>query len=192
MSSAAAPPSLGYPTTGGYYASAAPNLIPSVIAGMPAAAPSGGMAPGIYGQDIRTQEISIPEDLVGCIIGKGGQRIAEIRRQSGARILIDKAPDHNTNGSSESLGGDASATDDGSHNQAGRNRNEGERLFTITGTSDAIERALYLLYAQLDAERTRRLQANSTSYNNIPAPGLAAPSDVAQAAPAPSVITAHA
>ncbi|OMH84983.1 RNA-binding protein rnc1 [Zancudomyces culisetae] len=79
---------------------------------------------------IKTQEISIPGDMVGCIIGKGGSRITEIRRISGARIAIAKA----------------SATDA-----------TADRLFTISGTPECNEKALYLLYGQLEAERERRL-----------------------------------
>ncbi|KAJ2608414.1 RNA binding protein, heterogenous nuclear RNP-K like protein [Coemansia sp. RSA 1804] len=79
--------------------------------------------------NIRTQEITIPCDMVGCIIGKNGARISEIRRLSGSRISIAKA--------SESEGG--------------------ERLFTIRGTPECNEKALYLLYGQLEAERDRRI-----------------------------------
>ncbi|KAJ1818243.1 RNA binding protein, heterogenous nuclear RNP-K like protein [Coemansia sp. RSA 2599] len=79
--------------------------------------------------NVRTQQISIPSDMVGCIIGKNGARISEIRRLSGSRISIAKA--------SECEGGD--------------------RLFTIKGTPECNERALYLLYGQLEAERERRL-----------------------------------
>ncbi|KAJ1920074.1 RNA binding protein, heterogenous nuclear RNP-K like protein [Mycoemilia scoparia] len=80
-------------------------------------------------QEIRTQEIRIPADMVGCIIGKAGSRITEIRRLSGSRISIAKASE------SES----------------------GERLFTITGTRENNEKALYLLYGQLEGEHERRL-----------------------------------
>ncbi|PVU92074.1 hypothetical protein BB559_003854 [Furculomyces boomerangus] len=79
--------------------------------------------------EIHTQEISIPGDMVGCIIGKGGTRISEIRRISGSRIEIAKSSDPES----------------------------GERLFTISGTSECNEKALYLLYGQLEAERERRL-----------------------------------
>ncbi|ORX71464.1 hypothetical protein DL89DRAFT_221859 [Linderina pennispora] len=85
--------------------------------------------PAAIASNIRTQEIAIPGDMVGCIIGKGGSRITEIRRLSGSRISIAKA--------SESEGG--------------------ERLFTITGTPECNEKALYLLYGQLEAERERRI-----------------------------------
>lgn len=80
--------------------------------------------------NIRTQHISIPSDMVGCIIGKGGAKIAEIRQLSGSRISIAKIPHDET----------------------------GERMFTIQGTSEANERALYLLYGQLESEKERRLE----------------------------------
>ncbi|KAK8211483.1 RNA binding protein, heterogenous nuclear RNP-K like protein [Zalaria obscura] len=83
------------------------------------------------GEDIQTQNISIPADMVGCIIGRGGSKISEIRKSSGARISIAKAP----------------------HDESG------ERMFTITGSSGANEKALYLLYENLEAEKMRRSQA---------------------------------
>jgi heterogeneous nuclear rnp K-like protein 2 len=82
------------------------------------------------GEEIQTQNISIPADMVGCIIGRGGTKITEIRRSSGARISIAKAPHDET----------------------------GERMFTIMGSGSANEKALYLLYENLEAEKTRRSQ----------------------------------
>ncbi|KAG0201698.1 RNA binding protein, heterogenous nuclear RNP-K like protein, partial [Mortierella sp. GBA43] len=79
--------------------------------------------------NLRTQEISIPADMVGCIIGKGGSKISEIRRLSGSRISIAKTPHDET----------------------------GERMFTIVGTSESNEKALYLLYGQLEVEKDKRL-----------------------------------
>lgn len=81
-------------------------------------------------EDIQTQNISIPADMVGCIIGRGGSKISDIRKSSGARISIAKAP----------------------HDESG------ERMFTITGSSQANEKALYLLYENLEAEKMRRSQ----------------------------------
>lgn len=80
--------------------------------------------------NIRTQNISIPSDMVGCIIGKGGAKISDIRRLSGSRISIAKVP----------------------HDESG------ERMFTIQGTTEANERALYLLYGQLENEKERRMK----------------------------------
>lgn len=82
------------------------------------------------GEEIQTQNISIPSDMVGCIIGRGGSKISEIRKSSGARISIAKAP----------------------HDDSG------ERMFTITGSASSNEKALYLLYENLEAEKMRRSQ----------------------------------
>ena len=94
--------------------------------------PSDGGPPPVVeeGEDIQTQNISIPADMVGCIIGRGGSKISEIRKSSGARISIAKAP----------------------HDESG------ERMFTITGGPSANEKALYLLYENLEAEKMRRSQ----------------------------------
>ncbi|CAG8595358.1 3866_t:CDS:2 [Paraglomus brasilianum] len=81
----------------------------------------------------RVQNISIPADMVGCIIGKAGSKISEIRRLSGSRISIAKTPHDET----------------------------GERMFTIQGTSEANEKALYLLYHQLESEKDRRMNASN-------------------------------
>lgn len=85
------------------------------------------------GEEVQTQNISIPADMVGCIIGRGGSKISEIRKSSGARISIAKAPHDDT----------------------------GERMFTIMGSAAANEKALYLLYENLEAEKGRRQQVSS-------------------------------
>ncbi|KOS17122.1 RNA-binding protein rnc1 [Escovopsis weberi] len=82
------------------------------------------------GEELQTQNISIPADMVGCIIGRAGSKISEIRKASGARISIAKAPHDET----------------------------GERMFTIMGTPKANESALFLLYENLEAEKMRRSQ----------------------------------
>lgn len=97
--------------------------------------PRGGGIPIVTedGEEVQTQNISIPADMVGCIIGRGGSKISEIRKSSGARISIAKAPHDDT----------------------------GERMFTIMGSASANERALYLLYENLEAEKGRRQQISS-------------------------------
>lgn len=74
------------------------------------------------------EQMAISSDMVGCIIGRGGSKISEIRRESGARISIAKNPH------------DAS----------------GDRMFTISGTKEANERAFKLLFEQLENEKERR------------------------------------
>ncbi|KAK1232714.1 RNA binding protein, heterogenous nuclear RNP-K like protein [Marasmius sp. AFHP31] len=93
-----------------------PSLQQASVAAQPAA-------------NLRTQNISIPSDMVGCIIGRSGSKITEIRRLSGSKISIAKAPHDDT----------------------------GERMFTIVGTPEANEKALFLLYNQLESEKERRV-----------------------------------
>lgn len=107
------------------------------MGGSPAAAQAGvfaggaGAVSGEVDPNLRTQNISIPSDMVGCIIGRGGSKITEIRRLSGSKISIAKAP----------------------HDDSG------ERMFTIIGPPEANEKALFLLYNQLESEKQRRVGA---------------------------------
>jgi heterogeneous nuclear rnp K-like protein len=78
-----------------------------------------------------TQQIYIPNDMVGAIIGKGGQKINEIRQVSGSVIKINEPQD-----------------------------NSNERLVTITGTEECNRMALYMLYSRL-GELTRSGQRNA-------------------------------
>ncbi|KAG8630838.1 hypothetical protein KVT40_002457 [Elsinoe batatas] len=67
-----------------------------------------------------TQQIFIPNDMVGAIIGKQGAKINEIRQLSGSVIKINEPQD-----------------------------NSNERLVTITGTQECNQMALYMLYSRL-------------------------------------------
>lgn len=80
--------------------------------------------PGMPGQPI-TQQIFIPNDMVGAIIGKGGAKINEIRHLSGSVIKINEPQD-----------------------------NSNERLVTITGTQECNQMALYMLYSRLGESPT--------------------------------------
>ncbi|KAK5133051.1 hypothetical protein LTR08_008256 [Meristemomyces frigidus] len=84
--------------------------------------PMQGMVPG---QPI-TQQIFIPNDMVGAIIGKGGAKINEIRQLSGSVIKINEPQDNNN-----------------------------ERLVTVTGTQECNQMALYMLYSRLGESRDR-------------------------------------
>ncbi|CAD5206650.1 unnamed protein product [Bursaphelenchus okinawaensis] len=84
--------------------------LPSAV-GMPV---PGGFLGGDQGQ-ISTTQVTIPNGLGGTIIGKGGERINRIRRESHARIDIGNA-----------YGND-------------------ERIITIAGTPGQIQTAQYLL-----------------------------------------------
>ena len=102
---------------------------PSTQSSQATAAPPPAAGAAAAGQQMRTQSISIPSDMVGCIIGRAGTKITEIRRLSGSKISIAKGPHDET----------------------------GERMFTIVGTPESNEKALYLLYNQLESEKERRV-----------------------------------
>ncbi|KZW00674.1 hypothetical protein EXIGLDRAFT_695180 [Exidia glandulosa HHB12029] len=124
------------PSTGGSPATSSPALAASATGirtsqslrrtwnGASRASPSAGA----YASDA-SLNISIPRDMVGCIIGRQGTKITEIRRLSGSKISIAKTPHDET----------------------------GERMFTIVGTPEANEKALFLLYNQLESEKERRV-----------------------------------
>lgn len=126
-----APRSYNRTGNGADFSDAAPQYTPRRNTGPSTGDARGPPPPAVEdGEDIQTQNISIPADMVGCIIGRGGSKISEIRKSSGARISIAKAP----------------------HDESG------ERMFTITGGASANEKALYLLYENLEAEKMRRSQ----------------------------------
>uniref|UniRef100_A0A3B3Q3T9 Poly(rC) binding protein 3 n=1 Tax=Paramormyrops kingsleyae TaxID=1676925 RepID=A0A3B3Q3T9_9TELE len=91
--------------------------------------PLGQTTPAFPGLDASppasTHELTIPNDLIGCIIGRQGTKINEIRQMSGAQIKIANAME----GSSE-------------------------RQITITGTPANISLAQYLINARLTSEIT--------------------------------------
>lgn len=63
--------------------------------------------------------MTVPNELIGCIIGKGGTKIAEIRQISGAMIRISNCDDRESGSS--------------------------DRTITISGTHDAVALAQYLI-----------------------------------------------
>lgn len=73
-----------------------------------------------------TQQIYIPNDMVGAIIGKGGQKINEIRQLSGSNIKINEPQDSSN-----------------------------ERLVTISGSEECNRMALYMLYSRLGEAQNR-------------------------------------
>ncbi|KAJ3075782.1 RNA binding protein, heterogenous nuclear RNP-K like protein [Podochytrium sp. JEL0797] len=95
-----------------------------------APAPRAPRADGNDSEPQQTQTLAIPSDMVGCIIGKGGSFIANIRRQSNARLRISELEEGNAN----------------------------ERVVTIVGSAGAIAKALSLIYEQLEAEKQRRME----------------------------------
>ncbi|KAJ3712252.1 hypothetical protein C8R42DRAFT_594855 [Lentinula raphanica] len=96
---------------------------------------------------LQTQQIYIPNDLVGCIIGKGGSKINEIRHMSASQIKIMEpgAVGVSVAGAPAPTGG------------------EGERLVVITGQPANIQMAVQLLYHRLEQEKQKQLRAQTSS-----------------------------
>ena len=99
----------------------------------PAAAAAAAHNPYAGGppSQLQTQQIYIPNDLVGCIIGKGGAKINEIRHMSASQIKIMEP-------------GAVGVGMNGAPAPAG---SEGERLVVITGQPANIQMAVQLLYS---------------------------------------------
>lgn len=80
-------------------------------------------------------EMTVPNDLIGCIIGKGGTKIAEIRQISGAMIRISNCE--------EREGGNT------------------DRTITISGNPDAVALAQYLINMRISMETAGLVPAYS-------------------------------
>lgn len=108
-------------------AGAAPHGGPQPHGAGPHGAPMlAGAGAAVGGAHTVTQQIFIPNDMVGAIIGKGGSKINEIRQISGSVIKINEPQD-----------------------------NSNERLVTITGTEECNRMALYMLYSRLGESSSR-------------------------------------
>lgn len=84
----------------------------------------------VASQSIGSHEMTIPNGLIGCVIGKGGSKINEIRQLSGATIKI-------------------SDSEEGSKN----------RTVTINGTPEAISLAQYLITANCNGNQASLLES---------------------------------
>ena len=87
--------------------------------------------------------MSIPNDMIGCIIGKGGSKIAEIRQLSGAMIRISKSDETGSGRSGERQ-----------QSQSG-NGESSERQISISGNADSVALAKSLINMSLDLHKSR-------------------------------------
>ncbi|XP_047304575.1 poly(rC)-binding protein 4 isoform X3 [Homo sapiens] len=107
---------------------------------VPFATPS--VVPGLDpGTQTSSQEFLVPNDLIGCVIGRQGSKISEIRQMSGAHIKIG--------------------------NQA---EGAGERHVTITGSPVSIALAQYLITACLETAKSTSGGTPSSAPADLPAP----------------------
>ncbi|XP_064006106.1 poly(rC)-binding protein 3-like isoform X3 [Pogoniulus pusillus] len=132
-------------TIQGQYAIPHPDVSPAHLTKLhqlamqhPPFTPLGQTTPGFPGLDATSptssHELTIPNDLIGCIIGRQGSKINEIRQMSGAQIKIANA----TEGSAE-------------------------RQVTITGSPANISLAQYLINASLEMAKVSTQTASVTT-----------------------------
>ncbi|ONH68051.1 RNA-binding protein rnc1 [Cyberlindnera fabianii] len=74
-----------------------------------------------------SKSVNFPSEMVGCLIGKAGSRIQEIRKVSGAQITIAAEDDAN-----------------------------GERAFNLVGPAKSVDKALSFLTQNMEREQQRR------------------------------------
>ncbi|GIY25024.1 poly(rC)-binding protein 3 [Caerostris darwini] len=101
-----------------------------------------------------TAEMNISNDLIGCIIGKGGTKINEIRQMSGAIIKV-------------------SNTEEGSK----------ERNITITGTPAAVNCAQYLINANIERHKALDPKSCTTPVSFVPSLNPLAAASLVKAQP---------
>merc|ERR1719398_623729 len=92
----------------------------------------------------QTHEMTVPNEIIGCVIGKGGSKIAEIRQLSGAMIRISNCEDR-----------DAPANLD--------------RTITISGNCESVALAQYLINMSIELYKANLLGLE-VQYYPYPAP----------------------
>lgn len=117
----------------GSLAGASPGLAPSGNTADALAALAGSQlrTPAGTGPGTQTHEMTVPNELIGCIIGKGGTKIAEIRQITGAMITISKY-------------------DDGSEEASKQ-----DRTITIKGNADQVALAQYLINTSMELHKAQ-------------------------------------
>ncbi|XP_071050893.1 poly(rC)-binding protein 3 isoform X2 [Onthophagus taurus] len=109
----------------------------------------------------QTHEMTVPNELIGCIIGKGGTKIAEIRQISGAMIRISNCDDR-----------ESGVTD---------------RTITISGNPDSVALAQYLINMSVELQKAN-LEAQSTPSATGGGTGQSAQTATTAASPLASAI----
>ncbi|XP_023946171.1 poly(rC)-binding protein 3 isoform X2 [Bicyclus anynana] len=101
----------------------------------------------------QSHEMTVPNELIGCIIGKGGTKIAEIRQISGAMIRISNCEER-----------EGGSTD---------------RTITITGNPDSVALAQYLINMSVELQKAN-LEGNATGASGSSSSPLASAIPLAQ------------
>ncbi|XP_061413426.1 poly(rC)-binding protein 3-like isoform X4 [Lethenteron reissneri] len=119
-----------------------------------------GFPAGLDNAQTTSHEITIPNDLVGCIIGRQGSKINEIRQMSGAQIKIANAVEGSA-----------------------------ERQITIIGSPANISLAQYLINASLDMAKAANQSASGQNPVDLNLPQPASSSTTTTTTPLASAPT---
>jgi hypothetical protein len=87
---------------------------------------------------IETKTLAIPSDMIGCIIGKGGSFVNQVRRISHAKLHIAPQDDY-----------------------------QSVREVTVSGRPEDVSKALNLVYAQLEIERQKRVALKEDTDDSV-------------------------
>ncbi|XP_067934986.1 poly(rC)-binding protein 3-like [Watersipora subatra] len=90
-------------------------------------------------QQTQSSEMVIPNELIGCVIGRGGAKINEIRQLSGAQIKISNCEEGNS-----------------------------DRKVTITGFPETISMAAYLINTSIELHKNQLLSPDGTTLSTSP------------------------
>ncbi|XP_066150563.1 poly(rC)-binding protein 3 isoform X3 [Euwallacea fornicatus] len=119
----------------------------------------------------QTTEMTVPNELIGCVIGKGGTKIAEIRQISGAMIRISNCDDRETGSS--------------------------DRTITISGAPDAVALAQYLINmsvelqkANLESQGSPNASSSNSTSTSAATSSLASAIPIAQLLAKPGALNA--
>lgn len=93
------------------------------------------------GEPQSKMEIEVGDNIVGAILGHGGKSLVEIQRMSGANVQISKK---------------------GIFVPGTRNR-----IVTITGSTNAVSAAEYLIQQQIQDEETKRARQNNSTISSV-------------------------
>jgi len=105
---------------------------PGILSPAALAALAGGSCRAQVASSHQTHEMTVPNEIIGCVIGKGGSKIAEIRQLSGAMIRISNCEDR-----------DAPANLD--------------RTITISGNCESVALAQYLINMSIELHKANLL-----------------------------------
>ncbi|KAK9720650.1 KH domain [Popillia japonica] len=100
----------------------------------------------------QTHEMTVPNELIGCIIGKGGTKIAEIRQISGAMIRISNCDDRESGGTKIAEIRQISGAMIRISNCDDRESGVTDRTITISGNPDSVALAQYLINMRISME----------------------------------------